>query len=126
MSRWDVDAMDMQAGGLTPRFASMLSDVAQFDGTCFGVSYAEGVLMDPQQRMLLECAYTALASSTSCSLCMHSFPRRRSEVAGWVFVGVYPPDYNQLSMASCAASSMIYAATGGAASVVSGRLAYTF
>jgi NADPH:quinone reductase-like Zn-dependent oxidoreductase/acyl carrier protein len=49
LGRWD-----MEKNPLTGRFASFLSDIAQFDAAAFGISTAEAVVMDPQQRLILQ------------------------------------------------------------------------
>jgi len=49
--------------GVEPvRFAMFLDDVASFDSGVFGLSANEALLMDPQQRLVLECASEALSA----------------------------------------------------------------
>eukprot|EP00964_Phaeocystis_antarctica_P082047 scaffold51401_cov96-Phaeocystis_antarctica.AAC.1 len=71
--------------------------------------------MDPQQRLLLETAHMAL----------HSADVRRTSLVGsehGVFLAVSNTDYAQL----LATSTSVYAATGSAISVASGRLSFVF
>lgn len=42
--------------------ASVLADIDQFDAAFFGVTPREAEIMDPQQRLFLECAWEALES----------------------------------------------------------------
>lgn len=60
---------ELQAAGVDPaqienpdyvKAAGILSDVAGFDAAFFDVSASEAELLDPQQRLFLECAWQAL------------------------------------------------------------------
>ncbi len=45
------------------KVGAVLSDVAGFDAGFFGINSSEATLMDPQQRIFLECAWEALENS---------------------------------------------------------------
>ncbi|AXO35399.1 type I polyketide synthase [Micromonospora sp. B006] len=67
ISFFDVDELVAQGvpaeRALDPRFVparGVLTDVDRFDGALFGYSPSESALIDPQQRILLECAWAAL------------------------------------------------------------------
>merc|ERR1711985_182106 len=74
--RWDADELDrlmqLLEGGRTLqepslRMAAMLPAVGMFDGAAFGTSSAEAVLMDPQQRVLLQVAWEALQGASGAA-----------------------------------------------------------
>ena len=54
-TRWDADSATGQKHSMQARFGSFMRDVELFDSAAFGLSMAEGVSMDPQQRCLLQC-----------------------------------------------------------------------
>ncbi|KAL0047579.1 hypothetical protein WJX82_006984 [Trebouxia sp. C0006] len=126
LSRWDVNSPpEGLFTGPAVRFGSYLSNPAAFDAAAFSTSDTEAVYMDPQQRMLLQSAAEALASS---QLLGGSFPPNVGPGAGasvGVFVGVSSSDYEKLVMKHTQGVTA-YTATGRAASVISGRLSYTF
>ncbi len=114
LSRWDNVAVTARMGGRVACFAAMLDNVDAFEPEAFGISNAEGALMDPQQRILLECTAEVLLSA-----------RRMDHQAMGVFVGVSNMDYVRLVL-QYSKQPGGYGATAASASVVAGRLSYTF
>ena len=102
------------------RMAAMLPAVGMFDGAAFGTSSAEAVLMDPQQRVLLQVAWEALQGASGAA----GLTEAALEGAG-AYVGVQQMEYNHLMVRHKAAHSP-WMATGVALSVVAGRLSYTY
>ncbi|WP_372492947.1 type I polyketide synthase [Actinoalloteichus caeruleus] len=116
---WDIDAIfadvppevRVSAGGF-------LDDVGNFDPGFFGISPREALAMDPQQRLLLETSWEAFENAG-----IDPASTRGSSTG--VFVGTNGQDYLGLMMGS-APHLQGYVATGSGASVLSGRLSYTF
>ena len=111
LSRWDTNAQDRQMQQPSVRFASTLSHVDAFDTAFFGASSNEAQLMDPQQRLVLECtaAVAAAQGQQDCG----------------VFVGVSSTDYARLTDRHLSGATA-YSATSSALSVAAGRVSYTF
>ena len=87
-----------------------------FDPATFDVSLSEARSMDPQQRLLLEHGYAALLAA---GLDKGALQGRRVGVD----VGVYATDFDELLRRGPAGRG-VYAATGAALSIASGRLSY--
>ncbi len=118
--RWSLDALydaDPEAPGkMITRFGAFIDKVDRFDAEFFGISPREAATMDPQQRLMLEVAWTALEDAG------HAGAGLAGSRTG-VYVGVANGDYGR---ALYAHRELIdpYFATGNAFSVVAGRIAY--
>uniref|UniRef100_UPI003D733064 type I polyketide synthase n=1 Tax=Streptomyces chumphonensis TaxID=1214925 RepID=UPI003D733064 len=117
---WDVDALYDPAarrpGTSYVREGGFLHDVADFDAEFFGISPREAVAMDPQQRLLLETSWQALERAGLPPTALRSTPTG-------MFVGSNGQDYATL-LHQAPEDVAGYQATGSAAAVVSGRVAY--
>ncbi|MEV0006446.1 type I polyketide synthase, partial [Micromonospora sp. NPDC050980] len=119
---WDVDALydpDTGRHGTSyVRDGGFLSGVDRFDAGLFGIAPREATAMDPQQRILLETAWEAFERAGLD-------PRSLRQQRIGVFAGTNGQDYGSL-IAGDDETTEGYLATGTAASVISGRLAYAF
>ncbi len=113
---WDLGTL---AGGSSATLqGGFLYDAADFDPGFFGISPREALAMDPQQRLLLQTTWEAVerAGIDPSSL--------RGSRTG-VFVGTNGQDYGHVLIAS-QEDVEGHAGMGTAASVISGRISYTF
>ncbi|WP_405111602.1 SDR family NAD(P)-dependent oxidoreductase [Micromonospora sp. NBC_01405] len=119
---WDLDAIyhpDPDRPGTSyVREGGFLADATGFDAALFGISPREALVMDPQQRLLLESAWELFERSGTA-------PADLRETGTGVFVGTNGQDYATLLLAARVETEG-YQATGNAAAVISGRLAYHF
>ncbi|MEU0532548.1 SDR family NAD(P)-dependent oxidoreductase [Amycolatopsis tolypomycina] len=102
--------------GGTPQ-GGFVPDATDFDAAFFGISPNEAVMMDPQQRMLLESSWVALENAGVDPLSL------KGSTTG-VFVGVMQSDYDPGD--ALALGGGLYRGSGALSSVVSGRVAYAF
>ncbi|MFH8371758.1 SDR family NAD(P)-dependent oxidoreductase [Streptomyces sp. NPDC018031] len=120
---WDVERLydpDPEAGRSGRSYVregGFLTGAGDFDAGFFGISPREALVMDPQQRVLLEVAWETLEEAGID-------PESLRDSATGVFVGASGHDYETLWKASGEYSP--HGITGNSASVISGRLSYCF
>ncbi|MER5650313.1 beta-ketoacyl synthase N-terminal-like domain-containing protein [Streptosporangium sp. NPDC002524] len=119
---WDMEALyhpDPDHPGTSyVREGGFLETAGDFDAAFFGISPREALAMDPQQRLLLETSWELLERAGIDPGTL------RGGHTG-VFIGSSGQDYGAL-LQSADEDVVGYQMTGVAASVLSGRLSYSF
>ncbi|MCL4267599.1 MAG: type I polyketide synthase [Anaerolineae bacterium] len=121
--RWDAHQLydpDLAAPGkINTRWGGFLRQVDQFDPLFFGISPRETVQMDPQQRLMLELAWEALADAGQDVEAL-----RESDTA--VFFGASWADYATLHHKNDLEYIAQHTATGTHFSIIANRVSYAF
>ncbi|KAI6289869.1 hypothetical protein MCOR29_011782, partial [Pyricularia oryzae] len=96
----------------------MKANIKAFDAPFFAMTPAEAASLDPQQRMLLECVYTAMENAGYTMADMHNAPFG-------VYVGSFMFDFRDLLIKDVDVP-MTYTATGTIASTLAGRVSWFY
>ena len=120
---WDLDNLfdpDPAANGKSyTSYGTFLHDADQFDADFFRMNPREALATDPQQRLLLETAWEAFEHAGIDPTAL-----KGSNTA--VYAGVIYGDYGARLMQNAPEGFEGYLGNGSAASIASGRVAYTF
>ncbi|XP_056656051.1 mycocerosic acid synthase-like [Monodelphis domestica] len=112
------DPEENKPGKSLTRWAALVEGFNEFDNKVFGINNLEAERLDPQQKVLLECAYRALESAGIPS----------EEVAGsriGVFIGLMNRDFECMTSKMPKAVNQ-YNVTGSAMSLAANRISYVF
>ncbi|WP_406491173.1 SDR family NAD(P)-dependent oxidoreductase [Streptomyces sp. NBC_01604] len=117
--RWNTQGLydpDPEATGTAYSLrGGYLNGIDRFDAAFFGISPREAAAMDPQQRLLLQTAWETIERAGIV-------PETLNGSSTGVYVGLYDSGY----LASAPLDQLDgHVGTGSAASVASGRIAYT-
>jgi acyl transferase domain-containing protein len=93
-------------------------NVKAFDAPFFSMTPAEAACLDPQQRMLLECVYTAMENAG------YTMADMKGTSTG-VYTGAFMWDYRHILIKDVD-SPMTYTATGTIASTLAGRISWFY
>ena len=119
--RWDVDAIYSSESGAKGKnrqsSGGYLSNIDRFDAKFFGISPKEANVVDPQHRLLLECAWIALESAN-----IDPTSLRNSD--GGVYIGMGSYDWSLALEAVELSRLETDVATGASPSAACGRLSH--
>lgn len=121
-NRWNPHEYYSKEAG-TPGYINnvkggFIDDIDAFDAAFFGISPSEANVMDPQQRILLECAWHAFEHA-GLNL------KKLAGTDTGVFVGISTNDYQDLQMADRYGLNP-YTGPGKSLSIAANRISYLF
>ena len=119
--RWDVnqylDKNEDAPGKTYTLSAGLIDDIEYFDGKLFGIAPREIESMEPQQRLVLEAAWSALENSGYA-------PNSVNGSKTGVFVGVGANEYIRACATGAREEDIMFIPTGNALNVIAGRVAF--
>jgi acyl transferase domain-containing protein/acyl carrier protein len=120
--RWNVDEFYSSdrtiPGKMITRWGGFLEDIDRFDAGFFGISPREAERIDPQQRILLELSWEALADAGQV-------PERLAGEPVGVFIGISMTDYG-LSQIHIPELGDVYNGTGSSLAIAANRISYYY
>jgi acyl transferase domain-containing protein/acyl-CoA synthetase (AMP-forming)/AMP-acid ligase II/acyl carrier protein len=120
--RWNPHHFYAQEAGTSGHINNVMGGfidgIDQFDAAFFGISPSEAKVMDPQQRILLECTWHALEHAGL------DVKKLAGSDTG-VFVGISTNDYQELQMADRFGLNP-YTGPGKSFSIAANRISYLF
>jgi len=121
--RWDhseyFDTDKNKPGKTYTKWGGFIDGVAEFDPQFFGISPREAAMMDPQERLFLQCAHEAIEDAGYTRETLDA--ERPSGASVGVYAGVMYQEYQLYGMQNRAHGSAI---SGGIASIAN-RVSYT-
>jgi myxalamid-type polyketide synthase MxaB len=118
--RWDVEAYydaDPKAPGkMYTKYGGFLEQIDRFDASFFGIAPREAIMLDPQHRLLLECAWESLEDAGEA-------PDRLVNSATGVYVGITTSDYARIGRRGLDEAD-VYSASGTALNAAAGRISF--
>ncbi|MCU6340276.1 hypothetical protein KW823_27580, partial [Enterobacter quasiroggenkampii] len=104
------------------KWGGFLDGVNRFDPMFFNISPRDAEMMDPQERLFLECVYEVIEDAGYTREALRARPEQGSSKDVGVFVGVTYEEY-QLFGAQAQALGQPYALVGSPASIAN-RVSY--
>jgi 3-oxoacyl-(acyl-carrier-protein) synthase/acyl carrier protein len=114
-SRWTEDDL---RGLDFPRRSGFVRDIGLFDAAFFNITRREAMFLDPQHRMLLECAWEALEDAGQS-------PDRLAAMPVGVFIGISTNDYALIQVKHDGAA-IGHRVTGNSGSIAANRISHFF